>query len=805
MAQVNGGRVVRFWQPVIIAAISASATAESLSPYAAQNNPATAEQGGTHLISTEVPRVLLVASDFPGSEAQFNGKISVNAKDSVPDWPKFTIKPQGAPNILLIMLDDVGFAETSTFGGLAETPVLDRLAAEGLRYNQFHTVGVCSPTRAALLSGRNHHRVGYGAFGGVGYPGYDGIWKKNTVPIAEVMRRNGYSTASFGKWHNTPYHEISPIGPFDRWPTSLGFEYFYGNLLGASSQWEPLLWRNTEMVRPPSRPEHGYHFTTDITNEAIRWVRTHHSLAPEKPYFVYFAPEAAHDPHHVPKEWIDRYRGQFNHGWDKERENIFARQKRMGVIPPDTTLTRRPKELPAWDSLSADQKRLYSREMEVFAAFITHTDHEIGRLIHVVKEGPHADNTLILFIVGDNGAAGAGRVETQATIKERLKDMDELGGPQQAMSFYNVGWAWAGNTPFQWTKRMASHFGATRNPLVVSWPARIKDRGGLRQQFSHVTDIAATLYEAANIAFPDVIDGVQQVPLDGVSLIETFERRDIPSRHRVQYFELYGNRAIYQDGWIAAAHDCIPWLISQEPCGLEPRRSDFSHDRWELYHVDKDFSQAHDLSTQQPKKLRELQAVFDAEARRNEVYPLGAGSILFRPPVWSEGIREFNYYLDSPLSLGPTFAGAQQGDLTIPLRIAADVVIPESGASGVLLAWGGRDGGAALYVKANRLVYENNIGGREREFLTSWEPLPKGEAHLVFELSRDQTKGAHDRIGRLYVNSQLAGETTLSANGIPAFNALLEVGQNSVSLVSEAYEPPFEFTGKLERVTIQSK
>ena len=741
-------------------------------------------------------------------EGQFKGKIAANAKDSMPDWREAFSVPKGAPNILLILLDDVGFADTSTFGGFAQTPVLDRLAAEGLRYNQFHTAAICSPTRAALLSGRNQHRIGYGSFGGVGYPGYDGIWKKNAVSVAELLRRNGYSTAAFGKWHNTPFQEISPIGPFDRWPTGLGFEYFYGNLLGMSSQWEPELWRNTQMVAPPATAEQGYHFTTDITDEAIRWLHTHESLAPEQPYFLYFATEAAHLPHHVPKEWIEKYRGRFDQGWDQLREEIFARQKRLGVIPATADLTPRPKELPAWNTLSADAKRLFARQMEVYAAYVAQTDHEIGRLIQVVKDGPNAANTLILYIVGDNGTESVGGVngtdnlsayvgDKNDPVADQLKHIDQLGGPQFE-NLYAAGWAWMGSTPFQWVKHVASHFGGTRNPLVVSWPARIKDHGGVRSQFSYVTDVAPTLYEAAGIEFPEVVDGVKQLALDGVSLLEGFDRAEAPSRHRVQYFEAEGNRGIYHDGWIAAARHFIPWVVSKENTGILPSDADFGRDHWELYHVAEDFSEAHDVAARYPDKLKALQALFDSEARQNNVYPLGAGTII-RPPVWLKGRGTFVLYPGFP-SIYTAYLGGP--DLARVRRLTAELVIPDSGASGALVAEGSRLGGVVLYVKDNRVVYENNVGGKIRESLISSMPLQRGKSKVVFEMDREGTTASPNIVGRLYVNGQRAGERELTPN---TALGVFDIGKNTVSPISDAYQPPFKFTGEIESLTLELK
>jgi arylsulfatase len=740
-----------------------------------------------------------VALLFPCSFCHFAPARATDMTDSGP----VTAKP-GSPNILLILLDDVGFADTSTFGGFALTPALDRLAAEGLRYLRFHTAGTCSPTRAALLAGRNQHRLGWGAFGGVGYPGYDGIWSKDVVAVAEVLRRNGYSTAAIGKWHNTNYDEISPIGPFERWPTGLGFEFFYGNMLGLSSQWEPPLWRNTQMVAPPAAANGRYHFTTDITNESIRWIETHNSLAPDKPWFLFFAPAAAHGPHHVPAEWIRQYRGRFDAGWDQLRREVFKRQKRLGVIPSDAPLTRRPAQLPAWESLSIDQRTLFARQMEVFAAFITHTDHEIGRLLEAVKRSPHALNTMVVFIVGDNGGeAGLGIPDSQAA-RDTLPDLEELGGPRH-INYHAAGWAWMGNTPFPWFKHVASHLGATRNPLVVSWPARIRDRGGVRLQFSHVNDIAATLFEAAAIRFPTVIDGIPQMPLDGVTLVPSFDRADAPSLHRMQYFESQGSRAIYEDDWMASARHSVPWLaMERERAGA----ADFDHDSWELYHLTTDFSQAHDVARRYPAKLEALKALFDAQARANDVYPLGAGSVTRAYP-WSEGSHTFTYRAGFPTTYRfPGSRTRRPGEVwgwnfSMLRRITATVDVPATGAKGVIVAWGSRVGGIAFYVKDDRLVLENNIASRRREIITSTRPLPKGRVELAVDYQPTDSKGAS--FARLYIDGTEVGGGAISANVIHLPYGVFDIGRNSVSPVSDSYAVPFEFTGGLDSVTVETR
>jgi arylsulfatase len=755
-------------------------------------------------------------------EPEFKGKIEFSAKDSIPDWPQPVRAPDGAPNIVLIMLDDVGFGDTATFGGPAHTPNLDKLAARGLRYNAFHTTAICNATRAALLSGRNHHRMGFGTVVESGFPGYTGIWKKSTVSIPEVLRRNGYRTAAFGKWHNTPAWELSAVGPFDRWPTGLGFEYFFGNMFANGSQWEPTLWRNTVRVAPPPL-EQGIHLTTLITDEAIGWVRAHGSLAPDKPYFLYLAPEAAHTPHHVARQWIERYRGRFDQGWDRLREETFARQKALGVVPANTALTARPDELPAWSSLDEDEKRLFARQMEVFAAFVSHTDHEIGRLIQAVDLGPHADNTLILFIVGDNGDEAAlsrdGTDDVPAefalqhrSVAEQLRTIEELGGPLHFNS-YASGWAWAGSTPFQWVKHVASHFGGMRNPLLVSWPARIKDPGGLRSQFTHVNDIAATLYDAAGITFPDVVDGVEQEPLDGPGFADTFADLDAPARHRVQYFEMEGNRGIYQDGWFAAARHGVPWLRLEQSellaSGRRASKEELESDRWELYRLDEDFSQAHDLAARHPDKLCALQALFDREARQNNVYPLdvGLGIAPGHPLSEAGGRRHFVYYPGFPGACGgfPGAYGSPNFDSSH--RITAHLIIPSEGAEGVIIAAGSRFGGFVLYIKEQRLHYEGNSPGKGRDIVSASQIIPAGPVTIALEFVAESAPSAHRirRTGagtaRLFIQDRLVGEANL-LHHCAGWEGV-DIGRNYPSPVGNGYEAPFKFSGVLEKVEIQ--
>jgi arylsulfatase A-like enzyme len=549
---------------------------------------------------------IFVIAPANAADPVFNGKIGRVAGDSVPQWPDMPKAPKDAPNIVVILLDDIGFADTSTFGGLADTPQLDAIAARGLRYNNFNVTAMCSPTRASLLTGHNHHRVGFAAITEYanGYPGHDSYWKQSTAPVAEVLRQSGYRTAAIGKWHNTPEWEISQAGPFDRWPTGLGFDYFYGFMGAEDNQWEPdRLYLGTTPIEAPHRPGEPYHLTRDLTDKAITWLQTQRSLASEKPWFLYLATGGVHTPHHAPPDWVARFSGRYDKGWDVLRQEVFARQKRLGVIPADAVLTPRPARIPAWNTLSAGQRRLYARRMEVYAAYVAYTDHELGRLIDHVRAAPGGDNTLIIYVAGDNGALGSNprNYGGPVSLAEDLARIDKLGGPEVPFNHNQDGWGWMSNTPFQYWKTVASHFGGLRAPLIISWPARFAGNGALRPQFAHVTDIVPTIYEAIGITPPASVDGVAQQPLDGVSLVPGFARADVASAHHTQYFELAGNRSIYHKGWMASALNAFT-----APSGRD--------DVWELYHVDKDFSQARNIADKHPDKLAELKALFDREA-----------------------------------------------------------------------------------------------------------------------------------------------------------------------------------------------
>jgi arylsulfatase len=749
----------------------------------------------------------LTAAEPPPSFQPYRGKIAASAADSTPDLPRPTSAPAGAPSIILILLDDVGFGAASCFGGPIHTPNLDHLAAQGLRYNNFNVTAQCAPTRGALLTGRNDHHTGFGTVSFGGYPGYNNVIRKSTALFADVLRRNGYSTAALGKWHNTPLWETSPIGPFDRWPTGLGFEYFYGFMGALDSQWDPALYRNTTAVDPPAVPAAGYYLTTDLVDESIHWIQTHESLAPQKPYLLYLATGATHEPHHVGKEWIEKYKGRFDRGWDDLRAEIFERQKRLGVIPADAALTPRPAELPGWDTYSAQEHKLLAHQMEVYAGFLEETDHEIGRLINVAQRLPSGKNTIVFCIVGDNGASAEGglhgdenfhtRLDTPQPIAARLLVMDELGGPGH-FNHYASGWAYALCSPFKWEKLIASHFGGTRNPLLISWPGHLKQTGGLRPQFTDVTDLAATIYDLTRVPFPTSVDGVEQLPLDGVSFADTLDRPDAPSRHHLQIFEQWGNRAIYQDGWIAATrHQMVPWRFSEQRYNF-----DYTHDHWELYHVAVDFSEAHDLASQMPDKLKAMQALFDQEAWRNEVYPLGGSSNGTDIPKVADDKKVIVYYPGMPRllpSMGPNFG--------VSHRITAEAVIPSDGASGVIISEGRQSGGFVLYVKDNHLVYENNTT-LAHDVITSNVPLHPGRISLAYEFVREGAGGGGT--GRLLIDGQTVGEIRLAHaawNRVSGYNmpGTFGIGRAFGSPVSHAYESPFAFTGVLEQVRVEMK
>jgi len=751
----------------------------------------------------------LLSDILPLPDPRFRGRIGNTYADSEADVISLPMPPAGAPNVLLVLLDDVGFGQTSTFGGPANTPTLQRLADEGLRYNRFHTTALCSPTRAAMLSGRNHHSVHTGVITemATGFPGYDGTWPRSAASIGEILRGNQYSTAAFGKWHNTPDHELSAAGPFDRWPTGKGFDYWYGFQGGEASQWHTPLFENTAPIEPP-HDDPNWHFSEAIATKAISWISQQKAGAPEKPFFVYFAPGACHSPHHVAKEWADKYQGKFDHGWDRQREITFENQKKLGLVPANTKLTPRPDSIPSWDSRSADEKRLYARMQEVFAGFLEHADAQVGKIVDAIERMGLRDDTLIIYVVGDNGPSGEGsltgtlnNMKTQLGLLDdvsfMLKHIEEIGGPLHE-NHYPVGWCWAGSSPFQWMKQVASHFGGTRNGLVMSWPKGITDRGGMRSQFHHAIDIAPTILEVAGIPEPREVNGVSQKPIEGISMAYTFADQDAPGRRVTQYFEMLGNRALYHDGWVAGClHGRLPWLTSGG--------ASFDDDKWELYHIDEDFSQATDLAAKEPAKLRELQDRFMAEAAKYDVLPLDDRFAQRADPrLHPSHIRGKTRFVYAP---GTVRLGERSAPNTknVHHTLAAEVEIPERGAEGVLVCCGGISSGFSLFIKDGKLYWEHNYYNETRYRVVSTQTIPTGHHVLSAEVKVDK-EGKFGTGGtvtlRLDKKSIGEGRFEQQVAGYFTVNETFDVGCDTVSPVSDLYESPFAFTGTIVKVMV---
>ena len=742
-------------------------------------------------------------SILPIQPPPFQGRIAPSFGDSVPAAPWMIRPPQSAPNVLLVLIDDAGYGQTGTFGGLIPTPALDALAKGGLRYTRFHVTALCSPSRAALLTGRNNHAVGMGTITNLGtdYPGYNASIPRSAALLPQVLQMNGYATAAFGKWHLIPESEDKVSGPFDHWPTHQGFDEFYGFLNGETDQWYPELTHGTEPVEmavPPGRKK-DYTLNEDLAGHAIQWIRSEKSLSPDKPFFVYFAPGATHTPLQAPKEWIDRFRGKFDMGWDRYREEVFANQKRLGVIPADARLTPRPAEIPAWDSLTADQKRVEARLMEVFAGFMAQTDHEVGRIIQTLRDTGQLDNTLILFIAGDNGASLEGGLNGTSnsmaaingvpeTTEYMLAQLDVLGGPETT-PHYPVGWAWAGNTPFQWGKRIGSHLGGTRDPLVVYWPKGIHDAGGVREQFEDIADIAPTVLQAAQIPVPASVNGVAQQRMDGISFLSTFASPNAPETRSSQYFEMLGNRAMYADGWMTASRTgLLPWIYTNQP-PPDPNKLP-----WELYDLRKDYSEAENVAAQHPEKVKELADRFNEEASRNNVFPLDPrfGGRQARPTE-----SHFRYYTNTGhlyLSLTPAYENRSH-------RITAYVNIPAGGSDGVLLADGGEGGGFSLFIKDGKPTYTYNYFKRTVTTIRSPHILAPGPAKITvdFKYLGNGIGGPADV--ELSVNDKDVGTAHIPETVRVAFSfeETFDIGEDSASPVGP-YESPFPFQGKIDNV-----
>lgn len=727
--------------------------------------------------------------------------------------PRFEIKaPKGAPNVVIILIDDIGFGHGSAFGGPIQMPTLDKIAAGGLRYNRFHTTALCSPTRVALLTGHNHHANNAGAIMelATAFPGNTGVRPDTITPLAEILRQNGYSTAAFGKYHETPPWEVSVSGPYDRWPTKSGFDKFYGFIGGETNQWAPAIYDG--VVRVEHKPTPGYHFTTDMTDQAINWMSAQQSLTPDKPFFIYYAPGATHAPHHVPKEWIDKYKGQFSGGWDKLREMTFARQKDMGVIPASAQLTPRPKEIPGWDGMSPEQKKLFERQMETFAGFAEHTDHEIGRLVLQLEAIGELDNTLLFYIVGDNGSSAEGGPEGTynemmalngivGKADQMMDRIDEWGSPS-TFPHFSIGWAWAGNTPFQWTKQVASHFGGTRNGMVMHWPKGLSAKGEFRSQFHHVVDVAPTVLEAAGLPHPSTVNGIKQRPMDGVSMLYSTKDAKAADRRKTQYFEMFGNRGIYHDGWVAATRHSIPWLMTELP--------PLENDVWELYNVDEDFSQANDLASAQPEKLKALQEVFAREAVRNNVFPIDdRRSERFNPAIAGRpdllgGRKSLTVYPGMTGMLENAFINVKGVHHTI----TAEVEVPSGSTDGVIIAQAGYFGGWTLYMKESKVHHEYNWFALERTNISGADPLPPGKHVIGYEFIPDAEKPGTGGKSILTVNGKIVAEGQIPKTQPFAFSADegADVGVDGETNVSPDYKQGDNaFTGKIVKVTVEQK
>jgi arylsulfatase A-like enzyme len=764
--------------------------------------------------------VTLDGKQLPPPPMKFGGVIKESATDSTPWWPPRVVPPKGAPNVLLIMTDDQGYGVSGTFGGVISTPALDRIAKAGLRYTQFHSTALCSPTRAALITGRNHHSVGFGVISelSTGYPGYDSIIGPENATIGRILADNGYATSWFGKNHNTPGFQYSVSGPFDQWPSGMGFQYFYGFMGGETDQWQPYLFRDHTQIFPwIGKP--GYNLTTDMADEAITHMRNLNAAAPDQPFFVYYVPGGSHSPHQPTKEWIEKFKGKFDMGWEKMREQIFANQKRLGVIPANAKLTPWPAELPKWETLSFLQKKLYARQAEVFAAYTAYTDYEIGRVIQAVADMGKLDNTLIIYICGDNGTSPEGTLSgtyNQYTAYNGILDVPEPlqllhledWGSSATYPHMAVAWSWAFDSPFKWTKQVASHFGGTRQGLAISWSGHIKDAGGIRSQFHHVIDIVPTILEATGIKAPEQVDGIKQKPIEGVSMAYTFDAANAsaPSTRKTQYFELIANRGIYHEGWYANTTPPVaPWVLNAK----YPEVSDY---RWELYNLTEDYSQADDLAAKNPDKLKELQTLFAQEAAKYDVLPLDNSqfqrAIAPRPSAVA-GQTVFNYFGENagiPLGNAPSI-------LNKSFTITADIEVSPGGSEGMIVTAGGRFGGFGLFLLKGKPVFVYNLLDLKR---TRWEggvggadwlgkSLKPGKHTIEFDFTYDGPGIAKGGSGVLKVDGRVLATAKLE-HTIPFLlpaDETFDVGVDTRTPVDSSYKLPFRFTGTIDKLTFK--
>ena len=747
----------------------------------------------------------------------FHGNLEPAEADSTTVYPAKPAAPEGAPNILLVMTDDVGFASVSTFGGPAPTPNLDKLAQRGLLYNQFHTTAICSPTRASLLTGRNHHAVGLGTLVDIPtpYPGYTAQIPPTAATVARILRDNGFSTAMFGKDHNIPQHERSPAGPFDQWPTGRGFDYFYGFIAGDSDQWQPALYEGITPVSDPDRPG-GYLLDEELADRAINWIHNQKGAAPDKPFFIYYAPGSAHAPHQAPGEWIARFRGRFDHGWDVEREHILARQKAMGIVPESTELAPRPEAVPPWESLTARQKTVYARFMEVYAAQLSYQDAQFGRIMDELERMGIADNTLVVFIEGDNGSSGeggaAGSVNEMADLStgvhgidvDWLADhLDVLGGPDTYQG-YQTGWSLATDTPFPWFKQIASHLGGVRNGMVISWPARIRQQSEVRNQYHHVIDVMPTLLEAAAVEAPERVDGVEQQPIHGTSMVYSFNDGDAPSTRRTQYYEIHGNRGIYLEGWLANTKPRnMPWNMPVQ------RPTDTSTYTWELYNLREDFSQSHNLAATHPEKLREKQTIFDREARKYNVYPLqdAGGQVRGRRMAGQSGASPRLKYVYWGTDIHLQF-GVAPPIFYLPFSLEAEVEIPQQGGEGVITAAGSKFGGWSFYLHEGRPVAYASVSGLPlpgaQSRVSADQALDPGPHLITFDFNANRKAGGTLTIlvdGKEVARGTIAKRPQMLAGNGETF----DTGRDTNVPVSPDYQREGVFNGRIKRVEVKLK
>ena len=754
---------------------------------------------------------------LPIPDVRPTGLTTYDAKDPETSFPPIEPlrPPGGAPNVLVILLDDVGFGASSAFGGPCRTPTAERLAGGGLRYNRFHTTALCAPTRQALLTGRNHHSAGMGSITetATSAPGLSSLRPNTMAPLATTLKLNGYSTAQFGKCHEVPVWQTSPMGPFDAWPTGGGgFEHFYGFIGGENNQWEPALYDGTTPIEPPATAEEGYHLTEDLADRAISWIHQQKALMPENPFFVYFAPGATHAPHHVPKEWPEKYRGQFDDGWDVQRERTFARQKELGVIAQDVELTKRHDEITAWDEMPDELKPVLAREMEVYAGFLEHTDHHVGRVIDALEELEILDDTIVYYIIGDNGASAEGTMNgafnemanfngmaALETPEFMLSKVDEFGSPS-SYNHYSVGWAWAMDTPFQWTKQVASHWGGTRNGTIVHWPNGIEERGGLRTQFTHVIDVTPTILEAAGLPQPTMVNGVLQAPIEGTSMLYSFNDAAAPERHDLQYFEMFGNRGIYHRGWSAVTKHKTPWMI------IDPDMGPFDDDTWELYDGEHDYSQANNLAAEKPELLAKLQRLWLIEAAKYNVLPIDDRSgerlnpELAGRPTLLRGNSQLFFAGMGRLSENSVVSVKNKS-----FSVTAEVDVPESGADGVIIAQGGRFGGWALYAKDGKAKFTYNVLGIHEFPTVADVPIPAGKHQVRVEFAYDGGGLAKGGDVTLYHDGTEVGSGRVEATQPMIFSAdeTTDIGQETGTTVTPDYTAQSSrFTGKIHWVQI---